>query len=67
MPDLTMIRSVMDREEDYRSNPLTIEREADLNRFSDDFNNKVVSSEVDEWGKFRNRQLFLTIFSKLHE
>jgi hypothetical protein len=57
MPDLTMIRSDMDREEDYCSNPLTIEWEADLDRFSDDFNDKVVSSEVDGWSKIRNRPL----------
>ena len=57
MPDLTIIRSDMDREEDYRSNPLTMEREADLNRFFDDFNDKIVSSEGDGWSKFRNRPL----------
>lgn len=57
MPDLTMIRSDMDRGEDYRSNPLTMEREADLDRFSNDFNDKVVSSEVDGWSKFRNKPL----------
>jgi hypothetical protein len=53
MPDLTMIRSHMDKEEDYRSNPLTTERDADLDRFLNDFNDKVVSSEVDGWSKFR--------------
>ena len=38
-------------EKDYCSQPLAIEREADLNRFFGDINVKVVSSEVDGGAK----------------
>ncbi len=57
----------MDRKRLLFTTPLAIEREADLNRFFDDINVKVVSSEVDGGSKIRDRQPFWTILKKLHE
>ncbi|WP_458720472.1 hypothetical protein [Candidatus Nitrosocosmicus sp. R] len=47
--------------------PLAIEQEAYLNRFFDDIDVKVVSSEVDGGSKIRDRQPLWTILKKLHE
>jgi hypothetical protein len=45
--------------EDYCSSPLTMEREAVLDRFFDSIKVEVVSSEEDVWSKIRDRQPFL--------
>ncbi len=44
-----------------------MEREADLNRFFDDINVKVVFLRWTEGAKLVDRQPFWTILNKLHE